>query len=242
MSPFAAAGRIRSRTRLLLVACILLLASQAASAAGSAPSGNVLFDQSDLSILGGASPTQQMTVAKDEIADDFEVTNPEGWTITQVVLAVNYTDMNSTPPGQPPYLLTFYPDENGHPAATASCDYASAQGVTDYPGSGLNVSVVLPAPCMLSAGRYWMAMSAILDPPPYSLWVYNAPPAFVFNEPVYRNPDDHWGTGCVDWTPAYSSNCLFNPAGGKPNMVFQLLGTVGMSELIFDDGFDPPIP
>jgi hypothetical protein len=241
MSPSAAASRGRAPARLLFVACVQLLVLPAAWATGNSPSGDVLFDQSDTSISGGASPTQQMAVAKDEIADDFEVTAAQGWTITQVKLDVLYTDPDGTPPGQPPYLLRFYPDDNGLPAATARCEYTSAPGVTDYPGSGLNVTVALPTPCVLPAGRYWMSMSPILEPVPYSLWGYNAPAAHVLNEPVYRNPDGYWGTGCVEWKAAYTNNCLFNPAAGKPNMIFQLLGTVGAGDAIFDDGFEPMV-
>lgn len=237
--------RVRERGRsLLALVGIQLVFAQAVLAAGPATLGAVLYDQSDVSMLGGASPTQQMSAGrKDEIADDFEVTAPNGWVITDVMLDMAFTDMNTTPPGQPPYMIAFYRDENGHPAAVASCQYDEAPGVTDYPGNvGIDVSVSLPAPCVLLPGRYWMAMSVVLDPPPYSLWGYNAPAVFILSEPVYRNPDNSWGTGCVSWRPAYSNHCLFNPAGGKPNMVFQLIGTVGMGDQIFADRFELTVP
>ena len=219
---------------------VQLIALQAVSAATS-PSGSVtLYDQTDVSALGGASPTQQTGSANDEIADDFEVADPEGWTVAEVRLSLDFVDMNNTPPGQPPYLIAFYADEAGSPAGTATCEYDSAPGVTDdtLPGASMNVSVILPKPCRLSVGRYWMAMSVVLAPPPYSLWTYNAPSSSVLSEPKYRNPDNTWGTGCIDWTPAYSGGCLINPSTGMPNMVFQLLGSVGSGDRIFSNGFE----
>jgi hypothetical protein len=208
--------------------------------AGESPSGSLLYDQSDVSMQGGASPVQQAGYANDEMADDFVVAGVDGWTVTQIKLALTFVDPNGTDPGQPPYLIAFYPDQNGSPADTAVCEYDAAPGATDItlPGGSLNVTVTLPTPCVLPAGTYWMAMSVDLVPPPDSLWIYNAPPSFIGQEPVYRNPDNYWGTDCIDWTPAYSGFCQFNPANGSPNMVFQLMGAVGTNEIIFANGFD----
>lgn len=188
-----------------------------------------------------------MSFAKDEIADDFDVSDVEGWTVTELKFSVSFASATGDPdPGQPPYLIAIYPDSAGMPAATALCEYAAAAGTTDasLPGGEINVSVVLPTPCTLSQGRYWLAMSVVLEPPVNSLWSYMAIPdaAGILSEPVYRNPDDHWGTGCVEWTRAYSSQppCLVNfSVGQMPNMMFQVFGTPGAgSDEIFSDGFD----
>jgi hypothetical protein len=229
------------RNPAIILAIAQFVAVQSAFSA-AAPADTVLYDQSDLSSLGGASPTQQTASWNSEIADDFDVTDAEGWTITGVKLSMNFAAPDGTPPGQPPYLIAFYPDQDGLPGNTAACEYGAASAVTDEtpPANGLNAAVTLPTPCTLAPGHYWMAMSVVLEPLPYSLWIYNAPPSYIGYEPAYRNPDDNLGTGCVAWTSAYSNGCLFSFPGaqGKENMVFQLLGTIGAGDLIFFDGFE----
>jgi hypothetical protein len=82
-------------------------------------------------------------------------------------------------------------------------------------------------------------MSAVMEPPPYSLWGYVSSTPAAFAEPVYRNPGNAYGTGCVNWTPAYSNNCLFHPGSGQPNMIFQIRGTpAGTVDALFANGFD----
>jgi hypothetical protein len=220
------------------LAAAILISAQAHAASGLDGS-EVLYDQSTQG-NGGASPTQHMSAAADEIADDFEVTGASGWTVTDLKFSVSFVDPDSTPPGQPPYDIAIYPDDNGKPAAAARCSAPSAAGTTNAsaPGGELNVTVHLPAACVLAPGRYWVAMSVVLQPPPYSMWAYvdDTPPAF--SEPVYRNPDNVWGTGCVTWTPAYSQRCLVSFSEGMPNMVFQVLGSTVQADAVFADGFD----
>lgn len=221
--------------RLLAPLCLLPLALAVPTAIAGT---GVLYDQSTPGD-GGASPTQHTGTVADEIADDFNVSAP-GWTVTELRFAVNFTDPDSTPPGQPPYHVAIYPDSSGSPGPTAVCSEAAAPGVTDAaaPGGELNATVVLPTPCTLPPGRYWLAMSVVLAPPPYSLWGYVADAQPILSEPVYRNPGNAYGTGCIDWTPAYSNNCLFNPSGGSPHMMFQIRGTpAGTADAIFADGF-----
>lgn len=234
------------RNRSCVLPSALLAVAMACSTTANAGTGGLLYDQAQPGD-GGASPTQQMSFAKDEIADDFDVPDSEGWTVTGLKFVVNFVSMNGNPdPGQPPYLVAFYPDNAGMPAATALCEYDAAPGTTDasLPGGEINVSVVLPTPCTLPQGRYWLAMSVVLEPPVNSLWNYVATPDApgILSEPVYRNPDDHWGTGCVEWTRAYSSQppCLVNfSIGQMPNMMFQVFGNVGgIGDEIFANGFD----
>lgn len=220
---------------------LVLAAFLAASSAHAGTSGVMLYDQGAKGD-GGASPTQHTSAVLDEIADDFEVTGPQGWTVNEVRFSVTFVDPDGTPPGQPPYDIAFYPDDNGRPAATAACSAPAAPGTTDAtaPGGSMNVSVPLPNPCVLPPGRYWLAMSVVLEPPPYSLWGFVVSTPAVYGEPVYRNPGDAYGTGCVDWTPAYSNNCLINFAEGVPGMMFQLFGSVTQApDAIFANGFEP---
>jgi len=239
------ASRVRSRRFGAACATVLAMVAVATDAAAS-PEGSVpsiLYDQAAPG-SGGASPTQQMGFANDEIADDFEVTDAAGWTVTSVKFAIDFVSQGGLDPGQPPYLIAFYADDAGMPAANALCEFDSAPGTYDnsVPGGELNVSVVLPTPCALAPGRYWLAMSVVMDSTVNSLWAYvtTAMPGY-FSEPVYRNPDNHWGTNCVDWTHAYTSQppCLINFSSGQmPNMMFQVLGTISADDVLFEDGFD----
>lgn len=237
-------NQISRRARSSVLPAALLAVTMAFSMTAHAGTGGLLYDQAQPG-NGGASPTQQMSFAKDEIADDFDVPDVEGWTVTELKFAMSFVSATGDPdPGQPPYLIAIYPDSAGMPAATALCEYEAAAGTTNASLPGINVSVVLPTPCTLSQGRYWLAMSVVLEPPVNSLWDYVVIPDApgMLSEPVYRNPDNHWSTGCVEWTRAYSSQppCLVNfSVGQMPNMMFQVFGTPGAgSDEIFSDGFD----
>jgi hypothetical protein len=199
----------------------------------------LLYDQSVVpsQTSGGAYPTQHASTYSVQLADDFIVGDDAGWTINEFTFAIDFTDPNGTDPGQPPYDIYVYPDAAGVPAVSASCQYPAMPGTLDptLPGGEMNVTVPLAPACFLPPGHYWVQVSPVLDVP-YSLWGYNATDSAVLHEPVFRNPDNSYDTGCTDWT--VTSACLPNPFGGVPNFQFQVLGSIGAGDSIFADGFD----
>lgn len=199
----------------------------------------LLYDQSVVSgqTGSGGSPTQHASTFSAQLADDFVVGDDAGWTINEFTFAFSFTDQNGTPPGQPPYDIYVYPDAAGRPAANAICQYPATPGTLDptLAGGQINVTVPLAPACFLPPGQYWVQVSPVLDLP-YSLWGYNASPSAVLHEPVFRNPDNSYETGCIDWT--VFSACLPNPTGGTPDFQFQVLGSIGAGDSIFADSFD----
>lgn len=198
----------------------------------------LLYDQSNVpdQVSAGASPTQHAPTFSAQLADDFEVNDSAGWTVSEFIFSIGFTDPDGTDPGQPPYDIYVYPDAGGMPAATAACERPAIPGTYEaLPGGAMNVTVPLEVPCVLGEGRYWLQVSPVLAVP-YSLWGYKSTAAPILNEPVFRNPDGSYGIGCTDWE--VFSACLPNPSGGVPNFQFEVLGSVGQSDLIFSDGFD----
>jgi len=225
--------------RHLLLTAVAGLCFTTASARADGSGLALLYDQSVVSggTSGGASPTQNASTFSVQLADDFVVDDDAGWTINQFAFAITFTDPNGTPPGQPPYDIFVYPDAAGLPAAGAACEYPATPGTLDstLPGGQINVTVPLAPACFLPPGQYWVQVSPVLDVP-YSLWGYNTTASAVLHEPVFRNTDDSYETGCTGWTVI--SACLPNPSGGTPNLQFQVFGSIGAGDSIFADGFD----
>ena len=179
--------------------------------------GAVLYDQTD-DASGNGFPDQDFestdNTSDSEAADDFEVTDPGGWT----VIGVNTPGITSVPGGSSMHVdITFYPDDDGLPAETPVCEFLGTSTYTDAQGE---LTIRFTTPCELDPGVYWLAQQVRQDflTDGQHFWSNRASQS---NSPaVWRNPLNGFGTGCVDWTP----NTVCNVGGGFPDLLFQIIG------------------
>jgi len=188
----------------------------------------VLYDQTDAA-SGNSAPDQDFETAYDtydsEGADDFEVTFPESWNIDQV---------NTSGSGTGPVTdvtVRFYADNAGFPAAVPQpgCDFPD---LTTFTGVAA-LSISLPTPCSLAPGRYWVAIQVEQDFLVAGQHYWANRTAQSFNESVWRNPGDGFGSGCTAWGRQRSCGV---GGGVSPDFLFQILGD--LATLIFGDGFE----
>lgn len=150
-------------------------------------------------------------------ADDFVVTSALGWDIT----TVNTPGFLSGGTGQIYFVNTvFYADNGaGEPGAVlAGCDFpANTDFTTDGTGD-LSVDVACHAP----EGVTWVSQQVRLDACCVGggfgqhFWATrNAARGSPF---VWKNPSNGFGTGCTNWTPAWTCGSSGDDA------LFQILG------------------
>jgi hypothetical protein len=193
-----------------------------------AGSGSILFDQLTSFTLGFV-PTQHFLPpgpSDSEAADDFEVFDPQGWTIGQFNFEIGLVGM------EPSMLdIRVYPDNNGHPGEPALCSYDGIAG-TVHGFEQPVLSVPLPASCALPQGRYWM--SVVRSDGAGMSWADGLPnpfpPPFVLGAHAHwHNPGDAFGTGCTGWSDI--TTCLVDgePIGGSGEQFkFQICGVTGL--------------
>jgi hypothetical protein len=199
-----------------------------ASPAGS--DGSILFNQ----ITGNSSgsvPAQRFVPPgplDGEAADDFEVFDAQGWTISQF-------NFEAGAASEPMVDIRVYPDDNGQPGEPALCSY-NGIGTDVHGGLGGRLRVPLPAPCVLGQGRYWVSL--VRSDGPGMRWVAGTPnpfpPPFILGaHGHWRNPGDGYETGCTDWSDI--TTCLVEgekepePIGGSggTDFKFQICGAIG---------------
>lgn len=184
-----------------------------------------------------------------EMADDFVINDPSGWTVRKIGLEVAIFRPVVEPP---PIEIRFYPDAGGFPGDAPACA-TSPSGFTIWepPFDESRAEIALAEPCTLPPGHYWLQVSFIQD----DYWSDEKfywglqfvqepvePPPVNLHAPVWRNPGgalDH--PGCIDWTPLSPPNCGledFAPHSTAYGSVFWLIGrTVG--DVIFVSNFEP---
>jgi len=199
------------------------------------PSGTtVLYDQSTPNFDSGV-PTQDFQSSNDGFdstaADDFTVTDVNGWTVSGFNFEVAFTTDGEVvdAPADATYNVVVYSDDARQIGAPV-CTYNNLPGVYDLSSSGL--SIALPSACVLPAGVYWLSMQVVADTPPQAFWL----DAFFFdgvlesfgNIAKWKNPGEGFGSGCTDWMPV--SECGDSGGnligGGIPNYLFQVVGFV----------------
>lgn len=198
------------------------------------PTGTtVLYDQTADSEDG--VPAQNLQASSDAFdafaADDFAVTDVNGWTVSAFNFEVAFQD-NGQLVGAPDgatYDVTVYAD-NARSIGAAVCSYSQLPGV--YDASNTRLSVALPTSCVLPTGIYWLSLQVVADAPPQAFWLN----AFSFNGIVtnfgnvaqWKNPGEGFASGCPDWTPiSECSDADGNLIGsGIPNNLFQVVGFV----------------
>jgi hypothetical protein len=196
------------------------------------PTDVVLYDQSGSADNG--APTQYSVSSSYDAdgADDFVVTDANGWSVTQFNFQISVQD--NTGPQPLPSGATFdvvvYPalaSGTGPDVANAVCSGTGLAGTTTgTPITG--VSVPLGTPCNLPQGNYWVSFHTNFDFPPQLFWENSAGTA-IGSEAQWRNPGDAFGTGCTSF--AAVSTCIGGDppspiGGGNPNFLFQIVGAV----------------
>lgn len=173
-----------------------------------------------------------------EAADDFEVTDPDGWLVAEVGFQVH-----AFPNGTPPDLginVNFHLDNDGRPSETVICNNP---GVSPYEWQttfGNTVRIDLPVPCDLPQGRYWISMTANTTGNIRYWWGTTSD--LIGAEAMWRNPADGFETGCIDWSPIMQCFSSFPPPGPF-SFSFWLIGR--SADEVFADDFEmvvqPPL-
>ncbi|HOX72255.1 MAG: hypothetical protein WAS23_07870 [Dokdonella sp.] len=182
------------------------------------PNGStVLYDQTD-SAAGNGAPVQNFEASFDaydsEGADDF-VVPAGGWTVS----SFNFVTTVGTPVTTTA-ALNVYADAAGLPGGAPVCSAAAA--VADVTATG--TTVTLPAPCVLGAGTYWVALTVDVNFGTNGQIFWSNRSVQTNSPGVFRNPGDGFASGCTDW--AAMTTCGVG-GGASPDFLFQVVGAVG---------------
>lgn len=164
-------------------------------------------------------------------ADDFFITDPNGWTVYEVDIDGTF---NNT---QGQMAVAFYPDVRGLPGSTAICSYRNIENYSAPGGNTIRRFLVpLPTGCHLPPGENWVSVygSGRFTAQGGYYWGTFSPATPLGNEAVWKNPSDGFGIGCQDWTPL--TECEFTTTA----LGFAILGDgipTSFDE-IFSNGFD----
>jgi hypothetical protein len=208
------------------------------------PGGAVLYSQAILDYDGQHSSAFISTSYADpdvsaysvEAADDFYVADASGWTIDQVTAqGLIYSNIGVEDVGA--FKLTIYADDAGLPSATAACSY---DALPNSPGLRLNggwtaFGLMLPTPCRLQQGRYWLSIVAT-PPVPWgrdNTWAWNSIGMYARrgHPLVVRNPGGVYYPNCPTWNPI--GNCSSQV---EDNFVFQIIGSINAEAAPADSG------
>jgi cysteine-rich repeat protein len=193
---------------------------------------NLLYDQTDFA-SGDGAPDQRFesvySAYDSQGADDFVVTAPL-WKIEGI-------EAPGSGNGSSIHVnVAFYPSAGGQPGGAPACEFL---GITDYTDDEGDLSITLPAPCVLAAGHWWMALQVrqnafSLGPaggaalrvthteggPESGQHFWGNRTRQTGDPGVWRNPGNAFGTGCTDWTP----QTVCGVGGGRsPDFLFVLL-------------------
>ncbi len=160
-----------------------------------APEGSTLYDQTDNP--GSSSSTSQNFEAGFEAydnaaADDFVVPDGFSWSVTGVYAPGVYFN------GAGPLVsvdVTFYADAAGLPGASE----CTAAGVAPADSAG-TLTIALPGPCDLGAGKHWVSVVANMDFATGGQWGWTERVPQSFDPAAWQNPGNGFGTGCTSWS------------------------------------------
>jgi hypothetical protein len=185
-----------------------------------------------------------------EMAEDFVVDDPAGWTISKVGLEV-FVIRSDGPPEAEAIILD---DAGGVPGTEDLCP-ASASSVVMWepPFDESRAEIELTPACVLPPGHYWLQVrflaGSVNDENSFYGWGLQyvmkpvEPPPVHLDAPVWRQPGGGSGyPGCFDWTPLSPPNCGledYQPYQTAYGVVFWLVGQTVRTDPIFTDGFDP---
>lgn len=209
------------RRHLLALPFVALLI--AVSGTPRAQQSETLFDQTT-GELGDAFPSQEFG---EEFAtftsmggDDFVVPQGELWVVSTVRVLGTYSE-----DGGPAEFLNvaFYADDGGTPGDPIAT--FEDPSFVDDTGEG-DFVITLPTDVPLEPGTYWVSVQVDMDVSAGGQWFWarQATETAIGAEVHWRNPEDGFETGCVDWSPL--AGC--DAGGGEPvglDASFRLDGT-----------------
>lgn len=221
---------------LLAFATVAALAASAHAGAAMSPSANatgttefgpqhsplgtpsVLYDQTGSPASNGA-PDQDFEDAfnayDSEGADDFEVTDSTGWTITGVN-TVGTTGLA----GGATVRVNFHSNSATDFPDAIECSYT---GIVPADSAG-SFTITLPTPCELGPGRHWVAIQTTQAFGSNGQHFWSNRSVQSNAESVWRNPGDGFGSGCTSWG-RQQTECAVGGAAG-PDFLFQIVGSV----------------
>lgn len=194
------------------------------NAVKSPRNGAVLYDQL-MPLAWGNMVSHELTDPANAAytsfaADDFIVPAGDSWQVSYVNIAGSYnmyvgsriTAVN----------VIFYADNNGMPGT----ELFNIQDITSFNELLLDsetalylYEITLPSAVTLAAGHYWMCVQGVSN---YTLtgdWGWFTHEALVIeNQYHWKNPEDGYGYGNIDWTPASLISW------GSQNLAFALYG------------------
>lgn len=132
-----------------------------------------------------------------EGADDFIVTDAQGWDVS----AIHTAGSQSVPTADPHSVShSFYADAGGVPgAAIEGCEFPNNFSHFTHVDGDIVADV---SGCYLAAGAVWVSQQVRQDFIPDGQHYWATRSVANGNEAVWRNPGNAYGTGCVDWSPA----------------------------------------
>lgn len=177
----------------------------------------VLYSQLD-NASGNGAPAQDFEAAFDtydnEAADDFVVPTGQTWSIS----GVNVVGTIGNRAALQFVRVWFYSDNAGFPAAAATCTYTN---LTPTGGTGGNLELTLPTPCVLPAGNHWVALQVRGDFSTMGQFFWSNRSTQTNNESVWRNPGNGFATDCVNWGRQRACGV---GGGESPDFLFEIIG------------------
>ncbi len=229
--------RIKSNKLANAIAPLMLTASLAVSAqmvtearfSGQAiersGTGSILFDQTGTPDGNGIT-NQNFEAALDAFdsfaADDF-VVDGDGWSINQL----DTVGAQGTGGVANSVNIFFHEDMGGapNPAAIMGCEYTNTAITAQVAGS---FNIVLPTPCDLSPGIYWLVMQTNQSSNSDGQHFWSTSATVTGAEAHWLNPEDGFGRGCTTWSPAWTvcnvgsesaSDLLFSLSGSLTHTI-----------------------
>jgi len=182
-----------------------------------------LWGQMDNVSAEGGVTAQDFETANDgydaEGADDFSVTDAEGWTIDQVMVLGSFSAAGPCPLAN----VRFYADDGGMPGELAGeCLDATVVDPLDP-----NLDIIVDPPIYLAQGDYWVSVQGRMDYGEGGQWYWSKQVADDTSEFYWRNPGDGFGSGNIDWV--YGS--VQWPDNSDFNLSVALYGDIGQQAL-----------
>lgn len=203
----------------------------------------VLYDQTSQP-SGDGIPDQDFEAAYDEFdaeaADDFVVDWPDGWGLERIRTVGDQSLERSARSVD----VAIHADVAGRPAAgpVAGCAASDLEPAEEDDGS---FELVLPAPCLLAPGRYWLVLQTNQDFDPSGQHFWSSRSVVTGSGALWRNPANGFDTGCRDWQALATCGV----GASFPDLLFALDGVlldpppvvVDTVETAVVSGFDPAL-
>lgn len=178
----------------------------------------VLYDQYDNG--GGVGWTSQDFEATfdaydNQGADDFVVPTGETWNVDEVDVSGAY--FNGAGPADS-FNVFIYQDAAGLPGTLVYTGLAQAYTTSN----DIDFVITLSPAAVLTEGTYWVSVQVRMDFGVGGQWGWNDRTVQSGSPAAWQNPGGGFGTPCTSW--GVRTVCL---AGGSPDNMFRLAGTLG---------------